>query len=103
MRARGTSARNAFCVPKGEGGSSGRSSKEEVWIDPLSVVSTGHCGQYVATVSSKERKGKRKQKEKKKQKKKQKKTRKTQKYRENVVNLSPPSPPATHYPEKLLL
>ena len=62
-------ARKAFCVPKGEGVSFGRSSKEEVWIDPLSVVSTGHCGQYVATVSSKERKEKRKQKEKKKQKK----------------------------------
>ena len=62
-------ARKAFCVPRGEGGSFGRSSKEEVWIDPLSVVSTGHCGQYVATVSSKERKEKRKQKEKKKQKK----------------------------------
>ena len=62
-------ARNAFCVSRGEGGSFGRSSKEEVWIDPLSVVSTGHCGQYVATVSSKERKEKRKQKEKKKQKK----------------------------------
>ena len=51
-------ARKAFCVPRGEGGSFGRSSKEEVWIDPLSVVSTGHCGQYVATVSSKERKEK---------------------------------------------
>ena len=62
-------ARNAFCVPRGEGGSFGRSSKEEVWIDPLSVVSTGHCGQYVATVSSKERKEKRKQKEKKTEKK----------------------------------
>ena len=67
-------ARKAFCVPRGEGGSFGRSSKAEVWIDPLSVVSTGHCGQYVATVSSKERKEKRKQKEKKKQKKKQKKS-----------------------------
>ena len=63
-------ARKAFCVPRGEGGSFGRSSKEEVWIDPLSVVSTGHCGQYVATVvSSKERKEKRKQKEKKTEKK----------------------------------